>query len=166
MQFLSPRPYSKVGFLILTRKNAMNSWIFKLLASAVLVFLTNTAFINTAAYASEPVERTNTSTLWFESWGKLTNATLIVVNPEGVRTDVFAISGSPTFHLRDVAPVIDGVYSYELLAATDEMVTIRNQLDNGRGKAQKKQVSKPFLMNGFFIVSRGVITVQKALIEE
>ena len=120
----------------------------------------------TAVFANEPVERTNTTTLWFESWGSLSNATLVVSGPDGSITDLAAAKGTPTFHLRDAAPVVDGVYRYELTAATTEKIKLRNQIDNGRGEAQKDEIAKPFQMGGFFIVSRGVITKKEDIVEE
>lgn len=120
----------------------------------------------TAAFANEPVERTNTTTLWFEAWGTLSNATLVVSGPDGYITDITAQKGTPTFHLRDAAPVIDGVYHYELTAATDEKIKLRNQPNNGRGEAQKDEIAKPFQMGGFFIVTRGVITKKEDIVEE
>lgn len=122
--------------------------------------------ISGSVFAGTPVERSNTNTLWFESWGALTNATLTVVSPDGERQAVFTAAGSPTFHLRDMAPVMDGVYTYELSAATDEMITLKNQLDSGRGAAQKTQINKPFHLNGYFFVTRGVISMEEKYLEE
>jgi hypothetical protein len=120
----------------------------------------------TMAFASEPEQRTNTNSLWFESWGTLSNATLTIAGPEGVQTSVYNKSGSPTFYLRDISPVADGVYSYELTAATDEKVKIKSELNNGRGDAAQKEMAKPFHMTGSFIVSRGVIALKEELVEE
>jgi hypothetical protein len=117
-------------------------------------------------FANEPIQRTNTTTLWFENWGTLSNATLTIVGPEDTRATVFTPSGSPKFSIIDLTPVADGIYSYELSAATDEKVTIKNPINNGRGKAAKKEISKPFHLNGSFIVSRGVITKKEEIIEE
>ncbi len=118
------------------------------------------------AVASEPVERTNSSALWFENWGDLSNASLAVVSPEGDRVDVQNDRGTPVFRLRDLASVVDGVYSYELRAASSEKIKIRNPVDNGRGKAAKTEMAKPYQMNGFFIVKRGVITRKDNQVEE
>lgn len=130
---------------------------------ALIVFGISTS---TAVFANEPVQRTNTTTLWFENWGALSNATLTIVGPEDTHTTVFTPSGSPKFSLIDIAPVTDGIYSYELTAATGEKVTIKNPIDNGRGKAAKKERLRPFQMNGSFIVSRGVITEKEEITEE
>lgn len=120
----------------------------------------------TSAFANEPVERTDTTALWFESWGSLSNATLVVSGPDGFVTNIVAEKGTPRFYLRDAAPVTDGVYRYELTAATTEKIKLRNQPDNGRGENQKDEIAKPFQMGGSFVVSRGVITKQEDIVEE
>ena len=121
---------------------------------------------STAAFANEPVQRTNTNTLWFENWGSLSNATLTIANPEDTQITIYNDSTGPTFYLHDISPVVDGVYAYELTAATDEMVKVKNELNNGRGNAAKKEMAKPFQMTGSFIVSRGVIALKEELLEE
>lgn len=130
------------------------------------VHITLAIFITTTLVAAEPMERTNTTALWFENWQGLSNATLKVSTPDGALIDIFAPTGTPRFQLRAVNPVVDGVYNYELSAATDEMVPVQNQLDNGRGKAAKKETAQSFQMGGFFIVNRGVITKRENLVEE
>ena len=120
----------------------------------------------TGAFANEPLARNDSTTLWFENWGNLSKSSLIVVSPDGSQTNVTAERGSPRFFLRDLKAVTDGVYNYELTAATDEMIAVNTELDNGRGKAQRDKMNKPFAMNGYFFVSRGVISQKEALIEE
>lgn len=127
--------------------------------------LTCAAFLAVPALASEPIQRTNTNTLWFESWGALTNATLSVVTPEGDQKQVFADRGTPVFNLRDVAPAPDGIYRYELTAATEEKVKIKNPINNGRGDNARSETNKPMQMTGFFIVKGGAITVEKEVTE-
>ncbi|GGA29479.1 hypothetical protein [Neptunicoccus cionae] len=122
--------------------------------------------VATTAFANEPQERTDTTALWFESWGSLSNATLVVSGPDGFITNIVAEKGTPRFYLRDAAPVTDGVYRYELTAATTEKIKLRNQLNNGRGENQKDEIAKPFQMGGSFVVSRGVITKQEDIVEE
>ena len=53
----------------------------------------------------------------------------------------------------------DGLYQYVLIAASDEMVEVDNQIDNGRGDAARSQTNKPFSMYGAFRISRGAIVV-------
>ena len=118
------------------------------------------------AFANDPIQRTNTTSLWFENWGSLKNAYLKVLGPDGTLFEVRSEAGSPTFELRELRPVADGVYRYELTAATNKTQEIKNSLNNGRGDAERKEEAIPFQTAGFFIVSRGVITKKENIVEE
>lgn len=135
-----------------------SSILFSLIASATLMC--------SQVYANEPVERTNATAIWFENWGDLSNASLTISSPDGTIQTINSDRGTPVFNLRDLEKVEDGVYNYELSAATSEKVEIKNALDNGRGAAAKKETFVPFQTNGFFIVSRGVIAKQGQIKEE
>lgn len=115
--------------------------------------------------AANPVQQHNSNAVWFENWTGLSNATLTVVAPDGRITQIEAASGTPVFQLSG-AEVVDGVYRYELRAATQEQVRIVNQIDNGRGEAQRDSAAVPFLLNGSFTVSRGVIITPEDIKEE
>jgi hypothetical protein len=117
------------------------------------------------ALAAEPVAQHNTNALWFENWGDLTNATLKVSAPNGQMTSIESSAGTPVFQLAGTA-VADGVYSYELYAATSEKAEIVNQVDNGRGDAASGSQSIPFYLSGAFQVERGVIITPEALTED
>lgn len=121
--------------------------------------------VGSPAFAADPVEQHNSNALWFENWIGLSNATLKVATPNGELTEIFVASGTPVFELtgRDV---LDGVYRYELTAATEEKVKIVNQVDNGRGDAASDSHAKPFYLNGVFVVSRGAIIQQTEEKEE
>ncbi|MEP4037205.1 hypothetical protein [Pseudophaeobacter sp.] len=107
------------------------------------------------ALTVDPVEQHNSNAVWFENWSGLSNAMLVVAAPNGKVTEIFAASGTPVYEL-DRGAVQDGIYRYELKAATDEQVEIVNPIDNGRGETASTK-AKAFYMNGFFTVSRGVI---------
>ena len=126
--------------------------LFPRLALGIAMGLTGLS----AAYAAEPIERDNTNAVWFENWIGLKNATLKVAMPSGKIVDVYAESGTPVFKL-DPADSADGVYGYELTAATDKLQPVVNPIDNGRGTAEKTQVAVGFAMTGAFLVSRGAI---------
>jgi len=137
----------------------MNKYRFKSTIAALLLIIPG------AGVASEPTTQHNTNAFWFENWGGLSNATLIVVAPNGKRSEVFADAGTPVFYLtgRDV---LDGFYGFELNAATKERVKIVNALNNGRGDKADTEQSKPFYMTGAFLVERGVIVTPKDMKEE
>jgi hypothetical protein len=118
------------------------------------------------AYANEPVLRMNTTSVWFENWDDLTNAAFIVTSPDGTVQTIKSDRGTPVFNLRDLAKVTDGVYQYELSAATSKMQEIKNPQNNGRGTAEKKEMFIPFKSNGIFFVARGVISKPENIKEE
>ena len=116
------------------------------------------------AESPEPVQQNNSNAVWFENWQGLSNATWTIAQPDGEVVTLFAASGTPVFQLTGGA-VIDGIYRYELTAATEEKVEIKNKQNNGRGEAAADHTFKPFAMSGVFHVQRGVI-VAPAVLEE
>lgn len=116
------------------------------------------------AMTIDPVQQHNSNALWFENWTGLSKATLVVAGPDGTVTRVFAEAGTPVFELGR-GEVLDGIYRYELKAATEETVKIVNPIDNGRGESSNSR-AKPFYMNGAFQVSRGVIVIPEDIREE
>lgn len=127
------------------------SRISPLLLAAALSF-----GLGSAAQAAEPVQQHNSNAVWFENWIGLSNASMTVAAPNGKVTTVFAETGTPVFELLP-DEVQDGIYRYELSAATDEKVEIVNEVDNGRGEDARDTASVPFYTTGHFVVSRGVI---------
>lgn len=128
-------------------------------ATVVMVFMAG------ALRAADPVQQHNSTALWFMNWIGLSNATLKVVAPNGEMTTLFAASGTPVFEL-DRAKAMDGVYHYELSAATETRVKIVNPIDNGRGENAADTVAEPFYLTGQFVVARGVITTPEELTED
>jgi hypothetical protein len=116
------------------------------------------------AFAAEPVQQHNSNALWFENWNGLSNATLKIVAPNGRITELFAATGTPVYQLVG-AEVLDGIYRYELSAATSERKAIVNPIDNGRGEAQEDSVAQGLHLNGAFTVSRGVIITPEEITE-
>ncbi|MDF1802106.1 hypothetical protein [Thalassovita sp.] len=113
----------------------------------------------------EPVQQHNSNAVWFENWIGLTNASMKVVDPTGKIEEVFAASGTPVYRL-STENVADGIYYYELSAATAETKKIVNPIDNGRGDAQRDETNVPFNMSGKFVVLRNVIITPKEVKEE
>ncbi|MDE4063469.1 MAG: hypothetical protein P1U91_15590 [Pseudophaeobacter sp. bin_em_oilr2.035] len=138
------------------------------LAAALLTgapaFIPGLMFGAALAMPIDPVQQHNSNALWFENWTGLSKATLVVAGPDGTVTRVFAEAGTPVFELGR-GEVLDGIYRYELKAATEETVKIINPIDNGRGESSDSR-TKPFYMNGAFQVSRGVIIVPEDIREE
>lgn len=117
-----------------------------------------------AALTVDPVEQHNSNAVWFENWTGLSNAMLSVSAPNGKITEVFAANGTPVYEL-ERGQIQDGIYRYELKAATEEQVDIANPVDNGRGETTSSR-AKAFYMTGFFTVSRGVIIAPEEIRED
>jgi len=122
-------------------------------------------FGSITALAAQPVQQHNSNAVWFENWTGLSNATLKVSTPSGEVITIHAETGTPVFTL-DSANAADGIYRYELSAATEEKESIVNQLDSGRGDAQTDTTFKPFRTSGQFHVSRGVIIIPEEINED
>ena len=116
-------------------------------------------------WAVDPVQQHNSNAVWFENWIGLSNATLVVAAPNGKITQIYAETGTPVFELNR-AEAMDGVYRFELRAATEERQAIINQSDQGRGEAQSDTTAVPYYSTGHFVVERGVIITPKEIQEE
>ncbi|MGH1414376.1 MAG: hypothetical protein ACRBB0_12860 [Pelagimonas sp.] len=112
----------------------------------------------------DPVQQHNSNAVWFENWIGLSSATLVVSAPNGKTVSVYAANGTPVYELERGA-ALDGVYRYELNAATEEVEDIANPIDNGREQVATSQ-TKSFFMSGSFVVSRGVIITPEDIKEE
>lgn len=108
------------------------------------------------AASPEPIQQHNSNAVWFENWTGLKKAQMVVVFPNGQIETITAETGTPVFRLSGDT-VLDGVYRYEISAATDEMVEIVNPINNGRGEDAQNETNKPFYMSGQFVVARNVI---------
>lgn len=135
----------------------------RLFASFALIV----AFGGGAAMAVEPqpVQQNNSNAVWFENWIGLRNATMAVATPGGELISLYAATGTPVFELKG-NEVLDGIYRYELSAATEEEVKIVNKINDGRGDASKDTAAKPFYVSGAFVVERGVIVQLEEIAEE
>ena len=118
-----------------------------------------------ASETPQPVQQHNSNAVWFENFIGLSNTQMTISYPDGTLETVFAKTGTPVFQLTG-SEVLDGIYRYELNAATSEKETIKNPVDNGRGAAASNERAVPFSMSGHFVVSRGVIVTPEDLTED
>lgn len=135
---------------------------------AALAFAASVGALFAAAgqvWAADPVQQHNSNAVWFENWQGLSNASLTVAAPNGKITQIFAASGTPVFELSR-AEAMDGIYRYELRAATEEQAEIVNKIDQGREGVQRDTVAVPYYASGQFVVERGVIIVPSEVKEE
>ncbi|WP_135507009.1 hypothetical protein [Roseovarius aestuariivivens] len=116
-----------------------------------------------SADSPDPVQRNNSSAVWFENWIGLDNANLRVASPDGEIRDVFSAQGTPVYELSGASS--DGVYRYELRAQTDELIKNRNYPPNSPQKEDQQSIRKSFYRSGIFVVQRGVILQPNGLNE-
>lgn len=118
-----------------------------------------------SAGAADPVQQHNSNAVWFENWIGLNNATMTIAAPDGRVIDIFAAAGTPVFEL-ERGTAVDGVWRYQLRAATTETQKIVNPINNGRGEAAQDSAAVPFHLDGQFVVSRGVIITPEEIRED
>ncbi|MDJ0626851.1 MAG: hypothetical protein QNJ44_01215 [Rhodobacter sp.] len=110
-----------------------------------------------AAQAAEIEARIQSGSLSFTGGHTYTNAKLQIIGPQGFEKEEEALRGMPTFRVQGAGRMVDGLYQYSLVAASDEKVPLENNLDNGRGANAQNFAYKPFSMYGTFRVEKGVI---------
>lgn len=131
----------------------MNSRKLRLAATAAFVAagLMTPAFAADEHYSGDSVQITPT--------GKVFNVTLSIAGPGDFYAQSFAKSGTPTITLSKHGPVFDGTYIWQVTAATDELIEVR---DKGMRSARAAGSTQSF---GFRRASPGMITINKGMAE-
>ena len=93
----------------------------------------------------------------FELKGTYSNLTLTISGPRDFHASAFARGGSPAIDLRRYGPLEDGLYTYELTAATAERVKTRTRLNDGRAASSPIEALQPAALSGTFRVQNGAI---------
>ncbi|MDJ0826859.1 MAG: hypothetical protein QNJ16_15280 [Rhodobacter sp.] len=109
------------------------------------------------AVAAEVEARIQSGSLSFSGGNNYTNAQLMITGPQGYEAEQTASRGLPIFRVQGAGRMVDGLYQYSLVAATDEKVPLKNALNNGRGPDARQHAFKPFSMYGAFRVEKGVL---------
>jgi hypothetical protein len=108
------------------------------------------------AYDLKADARFGATEISFELKAAYSNLTLTVTGPNGLHTSASARSGTPIVDLKRLSAIDDGIYHYNLSAATDEKVPERSGLDNGRGQRHDAML-KSVSTSGVFEVKGGTI---------
>jgi hypothetical protein len=85
------------------------------------------------------------------------NVTLTISGPEGYQASAQSSRGAPTIDLRQQGTPPDGLYKYQLAAATGEKTKVRTPHDNGREGGPKGEQGKGATASGVFRVKDGKI---------
>ncbi|MCG6904420.1 MAG: hypothetical protein LJE68_17250 [Rhodobacter sp.] len=126
-----------------------------------LLLAVGLAGVSTAS-AAEVEARLQAGSLSFSGGTGFTNAQLLITGPDDFEAEETASRGLPVFRVQG-GRMKDGFYQYTLSAATDEKVTIKRPVNNGRGATERDYLLKPFNMTGIFEISRGTIVPQEEM---
>ena len=103
------------------------------------------------------------TTLGFDLKDQYSNFTFAVSGPAGFSTQEFSRSTAPSLDIRKFSDLPDGVYIYQLSAATTEKVRVFTPPDNnGRQGSPATEILKGASLSGSFLLTKGVITTREA----
>jgi hypothetical protein len=103
------------------------------------------------------------TTLGFDVKGRYANFTFTVTGPAGFSTQEFSGGSAPSLDIRKFGDLPDGVYIYQLSAATDEKVrTFTPPDNNGRDGSPPPTVLQGAALSGSFLLTKGVISTREA----
>ena len=102
-------------------------------------------------------QRFSETQIGFDLGASYNNYTLTVTGPNGFTASASSKAGTPAIDLRRFGAFDDGIYSYQLTASSDEKVTVRSALDNGRDGGPTTSMLKAVSTSGQFFVKGGTI---------
>lgn len=103
----------------------------------------------------------------FNIQGRYTNYVLTISGPEGYRARAEGARSAPTIRLADHGEVVDGLYTYQLTAATDRVDQTQARVDQ-RTNGREPGSGTPMVgasMSGNFRVEEGRIRIFEDLEE-
>lgn len=103
------------------------------------------------------VERFSKGEIRFEIPDAYSNVTLSISGPGGVHEQAFSRREAPDIELVEMGELEDGVYTYQLTAATEEVVRVRPHLDNGRSESVDSEERVGVTRSGTFRIRNGAI---------
>ena len=80
-----------------------------------------------ATPASSAEERFSGDVVQIVLAGQVHNTTLSVAGPNGYYAETYAKAGMPMIKLSQHGPVADGIYIWQVTAATDELIEVRDK---------------------------------------
>ncbi len=147
-------------------------WKLPVFASCVVFGLPSIAFsaeIQPVKQQPTPVERFSESNVSFVLKGNVKgihNVVLTVTGPNGYSATSFSKKEVPSLALQKYGKVGNGVYRYQITAASKETTEIASKLNNGRGKNSKIDINKGISLSGVFQVKDGQIVAKDDLKEK
>jgi hypothetical protein len=93
----------------------------------------------------------------FQLHGAYSKLTLSIAGPNGFYASGFGESRAPAIDLQRLGPLEDGVYTWQLTAATNEKIKLRTPIADGRGGAPRTELRKGVAASGTFLIKGGTI---------
>lgn len=90
------------------------------------------------------------------------NATLTVTGPNDYYREAFSPDKDIALNLAGLGRLADGLYTYEITAATDQTKPVTAGLDNGRGALERSVQNVGTTISGTFLVRNGAIVLTPA----
>lgn len=150
----------------------MKHHLYKTLIQIVLV--TCVVFGSTQAFSApekpQPVANVyfdNTS-IAFELRGNYRRATVNVTGPRFFKATTYLEKGNPKINLKQFGELDDGLYRYQILVATDEVIKLRkNRENNGRADlgTLRNEITKTKSQSGIIRIKDGIIIPPKNEVE-
>jgi hypothetical protein len=97
------------------------------------------------------------TSLGFLLKGTLNNATLTVSGPDDFHASASSKTGAVALDLGKQGAVEDGLYTYQITAASADRAKVRTSLDNGRDREAEMKQYKGVTMSGTFLVKDGKV---------
>lgn len=123
--------------------------------------------VETASFDPQPIahEKFSGSQINFVMKNDVHNITFTVGGSDGFYQQIFLENGTPTLDLSQLKEIKDGVYHYQINAASNEMVKNQSKSDDGRGEKTRKLINKGLQQSGHFRVVKGKIAEYKKIAE-
>jgi hypothetical protein len=102
-------------------------------------------------------KRFTDTSVGFDLKGTYSNVTLTISGPRDFHASAFARAGAPVIDLRRYGELEDGLYTYQLTAATAERARTRTRLDDGRAASAPIEPLQSAALSGTFRVQNGAI---------
>ena len=92
--------------------------------------------------------------------GRVHNTTLTITGPADYYAWAYAEEGIPTVQLSELGTVADGIYIWQITAATDELIEVRD--DGSRGAPSSRSTERGVSSGD---LRRGTVTINKGTAE-
>jgi hypothetical protein len=127
--------------------------------ASVLLAACMTAGLSGSGFANDLKAETNfrDTIVGFKLKESYSDVSLSISGPHHLHANAHARGAAPSVDLRQFGRPEDGLYHYQLNAATNEAVRSNTKHDNGRGDRERGEMRRGVATSGVFWVKNGAI---------